>query len=419
MPGFKFITVFLLVYGGLIPLANAGSDYIVDHVDSIVVDPQLSLSDLVKRTLQIYPDYKLIAAMQQQSNALNERGNRWIAGSPTMSLYYRDDFAGSNAGSYEFEGTVQVPLWNWGQRDAGLHLAEQSQQTTDYKAKAVQLKVAGLVREAVWLVKLENLRHEMSKKAYHLSEKLLKTVQRRVDLGDLPRTDYLLAQSELLQKKTELLHAESELMHARKQFFFLTQDIKLPAVIEESVTAELDKPGTHPKLLLIDKFIAQKRAKVEWVKAQGSGQNTIGIGGNTERGGGRMESSTDTIVFTVSVPFGGRSYIGPQVATATRALIEAETQKQHLQRALLKQEHEAEHALQMETEVLEIAQQMQSNAYEQLKMANLSFSAGEINLMDFLKIQAIAHNAIKNAQESGVRLQRDIALYNQAVGVMP
>ena len=31
----------------------------------------------------------------------------------------------------------------------------------------------------------------------------------------------------------------------------------------------------------------------------------------------------------------------------------------------------------------EIAIQMQANAQEQLKMANLSFSEGEINLMDF------------------------------------
>jgi outer membrane protein TolC len=62
---------------------------------------------------------------------------------------------------------------------------------------------------------------------------------------------------------------------------------------------------------------------------------------------------------------------------------------------------------------------MKSNAEEHLKMANSSFKAGEINLMDFLKIQARSLKAIKNAAESAIRLQRDIALYNQAVGVAP
>jgi len=40
-------------------------------------------------------------------------------------------------------------------------------------------------------------------------------------------------------------------------------------------------------------------------------------------------------------------------------------------------------------------------------------------LMDYLRIQARAQSAIENAQESSVRFQRDIAFYNQAVGVMP
>ncbi|MBW6453715.1 MAG: TolC family protein, partial [Methyloprofundus sp.] len=81
--------------------------------------------------------------------------------------------------------------------------------------------------------------------------------------------------------------------------------------------------------------------------------------------------------------------------------------------------HEAEHELEVESAQLAITQHMQANAEEHLKMANLSFTAGEINLTDFLRVQAQAHRAIKNAQESGIRLQRDIAFYNQALGVMP
>jgi outer membrane protein TolC len=66
-----------------------------------------------------------------------------------------------------------------------------------------------------------------------------------------------------------------------------------------------------------------------------------------------------------------------------------------------------------------MTQQMRVNAQEHLKMTEMSFNAGEINLMDFLRVQTQAYRAIKNAQESGIRLQRDIAFYNQAVGVMP
>ena len=60
-----------------------------------------------------------------------------------------------------------------------------------------------------------------------------------------------------------------------------------------------------------------------------------------------------------------------------------------------------------------------NNAKKLLKIAQVSFAAGEIELMDYLRIQARAQSAIENAQESSVRFQRDIAFYNQAVGVMP
>jgi hypothetical protein len=39
--------------------------------------------------------------------------------------------------------------------------------------------------------------------------------------------------------------------------------------------------------------------------------------------------------------------------------------------------------------------------------------------MDLLKVKSRTQQAILNAKERSVMLQRDIALYNQAVGVLP
>jgi hypothetical protein len=52
-------------------------------------------------------------------------------------------------------------------------------------------------------------------------------------------------------------------------------------------------------------------------------------------------------------------------------------------------------------------------------MTQISFTAGEINLLDLLKIQARSLEAIRNAKEQEVKLQRNIAFYNQAVGAQP
>lgn len=391
---------------------------IVDHVDLITLDTQLTLPDLINQTLEKYPDYALIAAMNQESEALHKRGSRWISGAPQIQLYYKDDFAGSDIGAYEFDGLVQIPVWNWGQRDAGLKLAQQSSQSASNQVKAIKLKVTGLVRDALWSLKLEDLRHDMAKKELSLAERLLKTIHLRVELGDLPKSDFLLAQSVALQKKVDLIHQEASVMHARKWYYFLTQTDKVPAQIKEVQSADITINESHPELAAINATIEQKKAKMEWIKAQGSGKTTVAIGGVTERGA-RTDSIINSIAFTVNMPFGGASFLAPQTAAANREYIAAEAEKMHLYRRLQAQLHEAEHELEVELKQAEIAQQLQANAQERLKMANISFSAGEINLTDFLKIQTQAHRAINNAQESGIRLQRDIAFYNQAVGVMP
>ena len=309
-------------------------------------------------------------------------------------------------------------MWNWGQRDAGLQLAEQARQSADGQVIAIKLKVAGLLRDALWRLKLEDLRYDMGRKEFSLAEKLVKTVQRRVELGDLPRSDFLLAQSESLQKKADLIHQEAEVMHARKRYYFLTQTHKMPEHIDELKSAETGINERHPVLAAINAMIAQKKAEIEWIKAQGSGQTTLAIGGVTERGS-RLDRTINSIAFAVNVPFGGSAFLAPQTAAAKREYVAAETRRMHIYRNLLEQLHEAEHELEVELAQLAIAQQMQANAEEHLKMADVSFTAGEINLTDFLRVQAQAHRAIKNAQESNIRLQRDIAFYNQAVGVMP
>ncbi len=414
----RSIIVLLLLLQGFSACVYAESRHIVDHIDPISVEPQLSLSTLISQTVEKYPDYALIAAMQNETEALNQRGSRWIAGAATASMYFRDDFIGSDAGAYELEGVIQVPLWNWGQRAAGLRLAEQAGLSAENKAKSISLQVAGLVRESLWAMSLENLRYKMANKSLQLTEKLLNTVKLRVDVGDLPKSDFLLAESELLQKKIELIHAEADLMHARKRFIFLTQNSNVPAQINEVLSVKQQIDASHPALATVNAVVAQQKAKVKWMKAKGSGQTTFAVGGNMEKSSNN-EQSVDSIVFSVSVPFGGKSYVAPKIAEAHKEYVQAETEKRHLYRYLLEQLHEAEHELEIERVQLLISTKMKANAEEHFKMANLSFVEGEINLMNFLKIQARSQNAFKQAEESAIRLQRNIALYNQAVGVLP
>jgi len=397
---------------------HAENNYLVDHIDVIKTSASLKLDDLLAQSVKKYPDYQLLIAMQEESSALSRRGNQWLAGGAAVYVDYKDDFAGSKTGAYEVDAGVAVPLWNWGQRSAGQALANYSQQQLSAKERAIRLQVAGLLRTVLWEIKLAQQGLVFAQARFQFSEKLHATVKRRVELGDLAKTDLLLVQSDLLQKKADLIQAEAETMHARKAYFYLTESEVMPALIEETLNPEEDISEDHPKIAIINILIAQKKSQIEWIKSKSSGQTTLAIGGNTERGA-RGEETIDSITFGISVPFGGSAYRAPSVAAANTAYVTAQVEKAHLFRQLSLELHEAEHDLEVERVNFVVAKDMDSNAQATIKMASLSFDAGEINLMDYLRIQSQAQSAINQLANSKLKLQRNIALYNQALGVAP
>ncbi len=396
----------------------AEPDYIVEHVDPISVDSQLTLPQLLEQTIANYPDRFLNPALQQEADALTQRGDSWVAGASSVSLQYLDDVVADGIGYKQITAQVNVPLWNWNQRSAGQRVAEQAQQSVAMQSAALRLQVAGLLRGALWDLTLEEIRYQQDKQILEIADKLLQKIRQRVDLGDLPRSDYLLAKSDYLQKRSLLTQAEAKIMHARKNYASLTGISKVPANFKEKLSDLKAVTEQHPLLQAVTALVERKQAEVEWTKSQGSGQPVFQIGMQNERGQ-RGERSLQSAGAGISIPFGGASFLEPQVAQVNLELNQALAEREHLFRQLEKNLHEARHTLEVDAAELKIANEMKEIAEKHLKMTELSFAAGEINLLDLLKIQAMTNNAVRHAKEHEVQQQRNIAFYNQAVGVLP
>lgn len=417
----------LLAIPWLLPLfmltsgqCHADDRYIVEHVDPITVDSTLTLSELIDFTLEKYPESALIPALKKEAEALQRRGDSWTAGALNAAFSYRNGWERGSAetGAAELEGTIQVPLWNWGQRSAGQQLAQNALIAGEQRGEFIKLQVAGLVRTALWDMAMQRIRVETARSIYDVSERLTNTVKRRVDLGDLPRSDLLLAQSEQLAVRSELVQAEAEQMHARKRFSTLTQTSRIPMNYQETQSDITEISPQHPALKALNAEIERKQAELDWVKSAGSGQTTVAIGANSQKDID-LNTNVETLLVEINVPFGGSAHRAPEIAAVNVQLTEAITARDQLYRNLTQALHEAEHALEVDRAELEIAQQRREIAEANLKITQLSFDAGEINLLDLLRIQHMAHTAIRQAEERNIMLRRDIALYNQVVGQLP
>ena len=416
----RLIPQFLLgniVFFAAITLSFADSAYVVEHHDPIESDAALSLSKVVDLTLEKYPDATWLNSLEQEAAALAQRGDSWTAGASQAGVRFQEATSGT---LHYIDAAVQVPLWNLGQRDAEQTVAKQAESNAMSQSDAIKLRVAGLVRAALWNIALTGLSYEQAKTELTITDQLVAKVQRRVELGDLPRADLLLAQSESLQKRSAVTQAEAELMHARKRYASITQMTKIPGDYQEKLVELTEIQQSHPALLAINSQIERKQAELNAIKLVGSGQTNVAVGVNSDQFTNDPRSNqTASFNIGVTVPFGGDAHLAPHVAAINVELNRLIAEREQLSRDLEQAHHEAEHNLEVNRAELGIANDLKQVAEEHLKMTQSSFSVGEINLMDLLRIQSRTQQAVLNAKQRSVMLQRDIALYNQAVGVMP
>ena len=390
----------------------------VEHHDPMIIDAQLSLPQLVDLTLEKYPDAQWLASLENEVFALKQRGDSWTAGSATAGFKFQEATSGT---LHYLDGTVEVPLWNFGQRDATQRIGEKAQLDSSMQTAFTKWRVAGLIRAALWDISLQELRLEQTKTEFNAAVQLENDVKRRVELGDLAQTDSLLVKTEVLKKRSALTLAEAEVMHARKRYSSITQLTKVPANFQEPLSKQAEIELTHPALQAMNSQIERKQAELDALQLVGSGQTSVNVGINSDRPsrGDERSNNTESFNIGVNVPFGGQAHLAPQVAALNVELNKLRAQRDQLFRDLEQAHHEAEHNLQVNQAGLSISNELKTVAEKHLQMTQRSFSVGEIDLIDLLKIQSQTQLAVLTAKERALIVQRDFAFYNQAVGLLP
>ncbi|MFI3218326.1 MAG: TolC family protein, partial [Methylococcales bacterium] len=316
---------------------------IVDHHDTVEIDGSLTLPKVVDLTLEKFPELTWLNSLEEEAAAITQRSKSWTAGASQTSYSFQEAATGANGGKLHYiNAGVQVPLWNIGQSDAEQSVGEQAETSAKTQTVATKLRVAGLVRGALWDIDLQKIRYEQAQSEIKVYEQLHEKIGRRVELGDLPRSDVLLAQTELLQKRSTLIQAEAELMHARKRYASITQMTKVPKDYHEKLVDLKEIEQNHPALVAINSQINRKQAELDAMRAIGSGQTNVLAGVNGDMGD-TASNHTASFNIGVTMPFGGSDHLAPQLAAINVELNKLIAQREQLFRDLKQAHHEAEH----------------------------------------------------------------------------
>lgn len=386
--------------------------------DVIVVSPELNLHAVLENALARDPRMATTQDVRRQGQAWAGQANRFYGRQPALSVQHQSDALGSDRGMREWEATVELPLWRYGERQAVRELAAGYESYAGAHESALRLSLAGEVRESLWGLLLAEEQLRLTSQALETAQALEREVVIREQAGDLALKDRLLARDELLAKQDEHLAASVELRHAIERYEFLTGLAQRPADIRETLSTVSDVNDDHPLLREIQLRLATAQAEVNRLKQGAGDPMQLSLGVRRERAA-VGESSQTSAGLGLRLPLEGKRYQATGLAAAELDVAQLRAEQVRVQRELVLAAHEAEHTLSMIDESLRLAEEQANLGAESLRLARLAFEAGDLELSQLLRTQSQAMAAERRLTLRRLEQHQAIARYNQAVGVLP
>lgn len=376
-----------------------------------------SLRTALDKAWENSPQAQTLEARRAESDAQTIAANSLLPGAPAVILGHRGDQLNSNAGKREWEAGIAMPIWLPGQRDARQRQAQAGKDGLEANIRALRLKLAGELREAIWQVRQAEAQTRLNEERALTAKKLAEDVAKRVLVGELAKTDLNLAQNEWRTAQAAVLHSRNRQLQAQQAYATLTGMTALPDDVSESAQPK-SLPDDHPVLEEARQTIEAAQAQVR--VAMNSRRDSPEVELSTRRERGNLNDPyASTVAISLRLPLSTDARNLPRSSAAQTALTGAHSEYARVRFTLEYHGQQAEQALQAADQVLDLARQQRAAARENLDLIQKSFDLGESDLFTLLRARAAAFEAEQsyNQQEIAQALAR--ARLNQAQGVLP
>ncbi len=387
------------------------------HEDVLNTNPNLSLHDVLQKTIQRSPQQAILAAQKYQVLAKQKMATSMLPLSPSVSIYHQNDTLGSGRNERDWQAELELPIWLPKQKDSRSKVAELSADNLNADTESLQLQVAGALRDAVWVIALNKNEADLYQQKLINAEKLEADIQRKFQAGELAKTDLMLVQQETLFAQKNLIRAKAELMHARFRYSQLTGLNEIPENYEEIQSAlENFEQSPQWKAAEAKVSLAKSERDLSIVERRENPQVIL----NARSAQGAFDTSyNQSVGIKIRIPFDTGVRSAPLLAESEQVLWESVSQRERLRLMLEADLHEAEHNLSISKKELSIAEQQFSIAKNSTELAQKAYTLGELDLMSLLRIQSQTFEAEKSYTTRQLQVKWDTARYNQAVGVLP
>jgi len=378
-----------------------------------------TLKQAVDNAWQRAPGARMLEARQDEVAAARTLAGSWLASAPTLGLSQRADLGTSERDQRdqrESEISVSSSIWLPGQKNARQELAARSTEEVTAHIGATRLAVAGVVRNRVWEAAAAQVTLDEKQDHLHHLEGFAEEVQRRVKAGDLARSDFLLAQQEVLAARIDVLHARTAATEALARYRVLTGLEQLPP-FEPEALHERAAPA-NPRLAAALASEQRAHAALRLAEASRSAPPTVAL--SVRREDERtLREPTRSIGIALQIPLGSAGRNRGVEAQAQTLIATAAAEAAEAQASAGADVDIARERLLNARAALDTASERATALHEHTALFEKAFQQGERGLAELLRSRALTHEADVAVAQQQVALGLAHAQLNQALGILP
>ncbi|RCS56880.1 TolC family protein [Parvibium lacunae] len=379
------------------------------------------LKQVFETAWQRQPEARALQSRREAAQAQAKAADLLSPEAPSLEINQRSDEITGNNGVREAEVGIAVPLWLPGQRRASAKLAQAEISFVERRLIASQLRLASSVRDAWWAWQRTRVDAELAREQLSNARRLAADVARRVQAGDLARSDQHQAEGAVAAAEALSAQAQAATAIAFTQLAALTGGVG-PSESTSSVVGEPlpvpSQPAHHPLLAALEDRIAVAERTANLISTQKRSNPELTVATTRDRGG-FGERYGQTVFIGIRIPFGSGPRYDARIATAQAETIELQSQLILERDRIQADQRGAAARVEAARTQLNAAERRARLARESRGFFDKSFRLGETDLPTRLRIEVEAVEAGRQEARSRIDLAAAISAWRQSLGLLP
>jgi outer membrane protein, heavy metal efflux system len=381
---------------------------------------QQALEAAWQRSLASRTQASRLADLQTQRKS----ADRFLAGSPELTLAHRTDRLNRNSGLREWEVEIEAPLQRRSVRQAQLGQLDAQQRALSPSENAEKLKLAGQLRDLLAQARLAQVELETARAKLDENRQLVQDTERRFRLGDLARLDALLAQAAQSQSQAQVDVAAALAKQLLLQWQGLTNQMQWPpelqriAPVGPSGSAADSVLEQHPALKAARAQRDIALSKLRASEADNRDPMSLALGLTRERSA-FGQGSEGSLRLALRVPFGTEQRNAPRLSAARLELDTAEAELEATQKNLQNELSQRQSLLASTAAAQSAAETLLALVKQAHELIVRAWRLGDRSLAERLRADGERFEAEQIAARSRIEVINAHDQLQQALGMLP